>query len=92
MASCKPEAVGGSPTGPEERGRKEEVEPASEISSGCRYRKFISVRQNRKQDVGFPLRDCVPKGKYHQIHANTVGEAVLLGVRAQALESNRLLC
>ena len=40
----------------------------------------------------FPLKRLVPQlDVYHQTHRNTVGEAVLLRVRAQALESDRLL-
>lgn len=56
-----------------------------------RYHKFVSVKQNRKQDVGFPLRGCALKGQAPSDTPNTVGEAVLLSVRAQALESARLL-
>lgn len=50
-------AAGDSPTGPEERGRKEEAELCVRDQLLMpRYQKFISVRHDQKQDVGFPLR------------------------------------
>lgn len=55
------------------------------------YQKVISVGQNQKEDVGFPLRGCAPEGPAPSETLNTAGEAVLLRVRAQAPESARLL-